>query len=160
MKKRINFGKVDFNKTGRRVNLVEIDIEFKNDELSICGAIWNATKTDCFTCGQCLDTIKEYLPTNKAFAEIYNLWKNYHLNGMNAGTHRQREALDKFHAESGTRWDYEKDCEYLKSIGLYEDDLTDGEEFEVRKGYKYGTGWVKWTIPESVKTRIIEIING
>lgn len=107
MKKTINFGKIDYNNSGRKNCEVTIEIEIRQrggektftidpitkehiptgkttpiyNELSICGNIWNPRHTDIYCGGQCLDTISKYINA-PLFKEIYKYWKLYHLNGM------------------------------------------------------------------------------
>lgn len=142
MRKKIDFGKIDYNGIGRRINPVTIEIELKETDKGYCfsamGAVWNQTKTDWITGGQCLDSIAKRLHTPE-FMEIYRLWNLYHLNDMHAGTREQQAAIDAWKAE-GNRYDYDAVCEHLKSIGLYE------VEHE-GKPYKYGHGWLYWEIP-------------
>jgi hypothetical protein len=45
-------------------------------------------------------------------------------------------------------WSYNEDCEYLKSLALYEDN-----------GYRYGSAWLLCELPESVEKRVIELID-
>ena len=61
---------------------------------------------------------------------------------LHAGTKEQEEALDKWHnsLQKENRivlFSFELDCEYLKSIGLYEVNYKG-------KTYKYGTEWLDW----------------
>lgn len=185
MKKTIEFGKIDYNHSGRRNCLVTIDIEIRQrggektftidpktkeriytgkttpiyNELSICGNIWNPRHTDIYCSGQCLDTIAEYIHT-PLFKELYKYWKLYHLNGMHAGTPEQEKAIAEWKA-SGNKYEYNAVCEYLKRIGLYEVKYTG---FSVGKYYneelyKYGHGWIVQALPADVLDRIIEIIN-
>lgn len=143
MIKKIDFGKIDYMGTGRKINPVTVEIELKETDKGYCfsarGTIWNHIKTDCYCGGQCLDTIAEYLGNNAEFMEIHRLWKLYHLNDMHAGTREQEAAINAW-KEQGNRYDYTEVCEYLKSIGLYE------VEHE-GKPYKYGTAWLYWEIP-------------
>lgn len=86
MKKRFNFGKIDYYGRGSRRNAVTVDIEYseKNDgkkEFTASAMIWNSTRSDCVCGGQCLDAIAKYIK-HPVFKEIYRLWKLYHLNGM------------------------------------------------------------------------------
>ena len=151
IKKTFDFGKVAY--TGnRRTCAAEVELELEEGdrglELSICGVIWNHIHTDCYTCGQNLDTMKKYLAGNEMFARLYRLWKLYHLNGMNAGTARQKAALEKAGITG-----YDAACDYLKSIGLYVDKLADNERLSVeteranRNHYEYGYGWILRDIP-------------
>ena len=126
----------------RKVNQPEVEMELRYDskgrpELSICGNVWNARYTDLIMGGQCLDHMIEYpdLSNNELFVKLYILWKKHHLNGMNAGSRSQEDAL---RAEFKEIPNYETACEYLKSINLYEDE----------NGYRYGSSWLYREIPE------------
>ena len=151
MKKAFEFGKIDYYGRGRKINKVTVEMELKESDngpvFTVCGDIWNNRMTDCICGGQCLDTIKEYLPHNKLFLEIHDLWKKYHLNDMNAGKEKQTAAVKDWLAQ-GNRFDYTEVCKYLESIGLlYED------------GYKYGSGWIYRAIPEQDLKRINELMG-
>lgn len=135
MRRKFNFGKIDFYGRGRKINLVEVEVELSDKGVfTASGTIWNSRKTDCVCGGQCLDTIVKYIK-NPTFKKIHGFWKQYHLNDMHAGTVRQEEALD---AAGLTEYanNYRKCCDYLESIGLLVDN-----------GYKFGTGWLKRDIP-------------
>ena len=138
MRKKFNFGKIDFNRTGRKVNQVEVEMELRGTEdrpvLSVCGEVWSMRHTDCVAGGQCLDDLMPFFKNNKKFSEIHRLWKSYHLNDMHAGDKEQEEYLKD---NLKGRYDYEAACELLKQAGLYEHD-----------GYRYGHGWIYEPIPE------------
>lgn len=182
MKKVINFGKIDYNGSGRKNCPVTIELELRKKggeevftldaegkkkytgeitpvfyEFSVCGSIWNPSKTDIYCGGQCLDEIAEYIK-DPLFIEIYDLWKKYHLNGLNAGTPEQEEAIQKMGSRS---YNYDTVCEYLKNIGLYEVNYTGlsvGRKYD-NELYRYGTAWLVREIPKDIIKRIIEIIN-
>lgn len=167
MKKIIDFGKIDFNGCGRKINRVRLSVELRTnngiESLSVCGEVWNSRNTDCVTCGQCLDSILPFFKGNTQFETIYDLWKKYHLNDLNAGTHKQTEALKKQFGNLSAD-NYEKHCEYLKSIGLYEDKLAKGETLSYKgkntlKKYAYGTGWICYEIPEDDLKKIKNILE-
>lgn len=162
MKKNISFGKIAYSSKSK-INSVTIEIELKQrdtaiawdtfeqlsnvPELSICGSIWDAKHYDCECCGQCLDTIKEYLPDNAEFSRICDIWEQYHLNDMNSGSKAQTDFLNALKA-TGWQYSYESACKELKEAGLYFD-----------KGYKYGSAWLYRPIPDNVLTEIKELIN-
>lgn len=146
-KAKAKFGKIDYNGTGRKVNEVEIEMELKDGVFSASGAIKNARGTDWLSGGQNIDEIADMMKDNKDVQEIRDLWHKYHLNDMHAGTEKQEDALMKKFGNRNAS-DYDKHVEYLKSVGLYEDD-----------GYKYGTGWLKREIPDDDKRRIISLID-
>jgi len=166
-RKTISFGKVAYNNPKRKVNAVEVDIELReldNGELefSASGEIWNASHTDIYCGGQCLDTIAKYLGGNALFGEILDLWKTYHLNGMHVGTRRQETELNRRMGEN-RRCDYGRECEILREAGLYYDKLGEGEsvncESTDRDHYAYGTAWLTWSIPEADLERIKALFN-
>lgn len=106
-RKIINLGKVDYNNTGRRINAAHIEVEWrlevKNNtrlywEFSVCGAVWNASHTDWVSGGQNLDSLAEFpaIKNNAEFREAYDLWQNYHLNGLTAGSPAQEKAKADF----------------------------------------------------------------
>lgn len=183
MKKVFNFGKINYNESGRKNCPVTVELELRKKggektftidpktkeriytgettpiyyEFSASGTIWNAKKTDCLEGGQCLDTIAEYIK-DPLFLEIYGLWGKYHLNGMNAGTPEQKEAIQKMGSRS---YNYKTVCEYLKNIGLYEVNYTGlsiGKVYN-NEPYKYGHAWLIREIPQDVITRITEILK-
>ena len=151
LKRTIEFGKVDYTNSGKKNCMVDLEVELrdtiKGPELSICGDIWNPCHTDSYRCGQCLDEIAKYKGDNPLFKELYQYWKDYHLNSMHAGTVEQEQALKK----AGIV-DYAEACEYLKSINLYEVEYNG-------KPYEYGHGWLYQALPENVLSRITEIIK-
>ena len=135
--KTFNFGKIDYNNSGRKNCLVTVEVELKESEngpvFTASGNIWNSRKTDCYSCGQNLDTIAEYINT-PLFGEILRLWNAYHLNDMNRGTIAQDEALKECQYKNG--YNYTEACEYLKSVDMYNDE-----------GYLYGHSWLYREIP-------------
>ena len=150
MKKILDFGKIDYNGSGRKNCKVTIEVNLKEKEkglcLSICGNIWNPRETDIYCGGQCYDTIAEFFPHNKKVKRIIEVWKKYHLNDMKAGTPKQEAFIEQWRKENNvTGWAYEEICEALKAAGIYEDNE-----------YKYGSSWLFEEIPvniiEEIKT--------
>lgn len=185
MKKIFNFGEIDFTGNGKADNLVTIEAELKTRggkqtykvdpktkerthtgnitpsyvEFTASGSVWNARQTDCLTCGQCLDTIAEYI-ADPVFAEIYKLWKQYHLNGMHAGTPEQEAAVNEWKA-AGNKYDYMAACEYLKSINMYEVNctvLSGGRRYN-NEPYRYGSAWLIQELPGDVLIRLEHLLS-
>ena len=151
--KTFSFDKIAFY-GGKRINIpeVEVNLEYKEKgpELSICGTIWNSRHTECVCAGQCLDTMMKFssLANNTTFKKLHSLWKNWHLNGLHAGTEKQESALNMWHATKEKYHSYESDCKYLESIGLLVDN-----------GYKYGTSWLYREIPEDTLKEIETLLS-
>ena len=152
MKKTFSFGKVDFNGTGRKNNLVTVDIELKDTkkgpEFTASGYVWNKNKTDFIRGGQCLDELYKIpaLRSNDTFKKIYNLWKRNHLNGMHAGTENQENYIKEKFGDDYPG--YTEVCEALKEVNLYEDN-----------GYRYGTSWLYRPISDDDLTMIYQFLN-
>ena len=183
LRKKIDFGKIDFYKhyPRRRINAVDVEIELRQRggdetfrmvdgkrvptgektpeylELSICGNVWNNLHTDIICGGQCLDTIAEYVFSPK-FNRILEIWHKWHLNGSTAGTPEQEEAVMEWRKAHSMRYDYTEVCEYLKERGLYEVEFTGktvGRMYD-HEPYKYGHAWIIRELPEDVVRYIRE----
>lgn len=182
MTHRYKFGKIDATGNGRKDNAVEIlvvlrerdfctkqigETDDKYEEFSVCGYAYNNLHTDFVQAGQCLDSLYEKskeLRENPAFKQIYELWKKYHCNGLNAGTVKQEQALDEAVKEgklsSKDAHNYNACCDYLESIGLLEDKDCLVEKNGEAVPYKYGTGWLARKIPEEDLIKCREAANG
>lgn len=95
MKKTFNFGKIDFENSGKKRNLVTVEIEYREENgkkvFSASADVWNNTHTDIICGGQCLDRIAPYI-NDPIFTEILRLWKLYHLNDMHPECEHQAAA--------------------------------------------------------------------
>ena len=180
LKHRFLLGKINVNGTENRINEVEIKLELRKcggdrtftvvngtrkytgsktptfTELSICGDVWNQKHTDIVWGGQCLDHIydvrNQMTAANRAiFERLYKLWRNWHLNGMHAGTPEQEKAVAEWKA-AGNEYDYKAACEMLKERGLYEVPFTGKTVGRKWNGepYRYGSGWIVHELPRSV----------
>lgn len=153
LSKTFSFPKVAYY-SSKRVNRPEVELTLRyNDEnkpcLSICGSIWNSKHTDCVVCGQCLDDMMgiDELRNDELFRTLYNLWKNWHLNDLTAGTTKQEQALNEARKSGKQLNCYDDACKYLESIGLLSDD-----------GYVYGTKWLYREIPEDAMSTIESLL--
>lgn len=97
-KKEFSFIDADRNKVE-----IECEITTRNGypEFTISGNYSNGG-------GQIINHIK---PANDAQTDLVNVWKQYHLNGMSAGTDKQNEAL-----RTAGISDYDQSVEYLRTI--------------------------------------------
>lgn len=140
MKKILNFGKIDWNGTGRKINLVTVQIKLENTKngpaFTACANVWNSKQTKYVCCGQCLDDLVPFFKNNEVFMTIFSMWQKHHLNDVHPGTHAQENALKKAGLEDFAN-KYSECCEYLKKIGLFCDN-----------GINFGETWVYWPIPE------------
>lgn len=134
----------EFTTTGQPITHKTIDLEpvTEYDELTISG-------TSRGSGGQIRDGIranldkytKLYIP-KQSVIRILDIWEAHHLGGMNAGTRKQSEALQ------GLKYDYSQACGALERAGLLVD-----------RGYKYGSLWLKSTLPADVREEIIALFS-
>jgi hypothetical protein len=147
-------GKVPYTSNkGRKINEVEVTVTYINDKLSIVGGIWNAKKTDYSTCGQYHEEIDRYskymnVKARNVWKAIKPIWEKWHLNDMHAGTIVQETYLKEYGIKG-----YENQCAALEDANIYAVYL-EGEELtlnpHVSQPYKYGHGWLKRKVPDSV----------
>lgn len=182
-----NFGKVDANHHGRKINEVVVEVEYRAREndgkmvFSSSGEVWNSKRTDIIMGGQCLDSLKKYIPNNILLNTIVHLWERNHLNDMHAGTREQEKCLKDFASEKETirnelrnnAWNKAK-IEFKYSENYFKewqnwnsskwDSYTVDCEllkrhgmYEVEKDgepYKYGHGWIYYEIDDYDKNLI------
>ena len=155
MKKVINLGKIAYYGS-RKINecTVEFDLKFKDNVkdfstlevvnnvpiFTASGNIWNASHTDIVSGGQNLDELAKLFPHNLKFQRIVEVWREYHLNDLQAGTKIQQEAL-----KDCPDWDYTVRCAYLANVDLLTDTVTNPEN-----EYRYGTEWLYRPIPAQI----------
>lgn len=90
MENKIFLGTInDYEREGSR-NDAYLTISFTNGEFSASGEVWQHSRRDIVTGGQCLDALKKLFPNNRTMAQVYKIWKKYHLNHMRAGCEHQR----------------------------------------------------------------------
>lgn len=118
-------------------------------ELTVCGTVWNLRRSDCYIGGQCIETLAEWFPDNARLQRIAELWRVWHLNGMQAGTQAQTEALADMPKAVYPASHYENACEWLKARGLYEVPMPDGSGT-----YRYGSAWLVKPLPADVEGEI------
>jgi hypothetical protein len=176
MKKEFNFRLIDTSTKLRYTATVEVELRNNRSGLPVFSVMANiGNGSRWIQSGQCLDTImNDYRfknPANKiVFDEIYNLWKKYHLNDMNAGTPKQtaaiKEGFDAWRKELGYDADFTNKCRYLQSINLYLDYeytvngvLQSEAKTPEPVGYRYGSGWIYFSISEDDLNHITTLLS-
>ena len=149
-RKVIRIGKKDKgNKTGSYS--VFCEITYKNGRLSITGVEGPYRSGNCVGgCGQIQDSLRnsnmEFVQgwDKNKFVSFLNIWDEWHLNDMVAGSPKQEEFI-KTHIDPKNR-DYNTCVKKLSVAGLNPDKsfLKDG------KPYAYGSSWLKKDVPEKV----------
>lgn len=172
MERTIKIGKINFYDNEKRTNHdVEIilRLSLSNDNcFSALVNVWNFPHSDILMCGQYFDTILNDFPEvkkNPIFMEVYDLWKNYHLNGLHAGTKAQedllKEAVKNGELNTYGANNYKETCAYLESKNMLYDKVSKKQkDGSIKKvPYRYGTDWLKEEIPEQDLLRIKSLIT-
>lgn len=164
MEKKFYFGKIAY--TGKtKSESVEVTIRYEKKEkgyvFSATGDIWNCNHSDIYCGGQCLDTIAEYVD-NPVFKEIHELWKLYHLNDMHAECVHQAElgwrelamryvaVNDKFGKVKNELLGWLRESEHPEGLLCRPCPVC---------GYKYGTSWNFFEIPDVDKQKIERLMS-
>ena len=109
--------------------------------LSISGHIYTGkTFRRLESCGQ---IINSFAPVTPAQCKLCRFWDKYHLNDLQSGTKAQTFIVNEYCLNN--RYDYNKVCEHLIELDLYED-----------RGYKYGHGWLSKEFPKDELLTIIQ----
>lgn len=147
----VNLGKAPVNFIKRKaMSDVFCEVAVKDGCLSIHGVIGPCKNGNCWgSAGQIQDCLEDLVPgngwTQEMVDEFLNIWREWHLNDMVAGSPRQMAFLRDYRAENG--WNgYEEECRALAEAGLLEDE----EHLIEGKPYKYGTSWMKKELPAEV----------
>lgn len=163
----IEFGKIDYNGTGKKENLVTLELElgYKNNEgfvFSAMGNVWNKYETDILMGGQCVDDIfNEYrnqLDNSELYFTILTLWEKYHLNDMHPDCIHQR--AEKW-GDVLINPDKPKTQDNMRAWQTYTSGNSKGllgKPCEVCK-YKYGTAWIYEPIPVNDLRKIVDIMG-
>ena len=137
MKKVFEFRRNDSEK-GRRLR-IEVELTNENNFRACCAG-------PAIYWGQCLDRAqKELNIKNPTFKKILKFHALYHLNDLHAGNKLQEEAVNEYLKDNS--YDYNKVCKYLESRNLL-----------VVDGYRYGSGWIKFDIPQDALKEIKELL--
>ena len=180
----LDLGKVDANGHGRKANRVTLEVELRRKvntvspyldvdlkpckeytELSIVGAIWNASGSDWLSGGQCTDTIRGLFPAGPV-ARLVAIWERWHLGGMRSGCVHQ----------TAEKWS-DRPIDPSKPTNAYVDQ-GDGHQgwnmlVWVPKsekhpngllsapcptcGYKYGSAWLVEALPADVEAEVVRL---
>lgn len=169
MKRTLELGKIDYLGCGYRTCPVTVDVELnetdKGLEFTASGNIWNHIKSDIYSGGQNLDEIKKHIKNNKDFNLVYDWWKKYHLNGLNAGCRHQIAArwedlrIDPKELPNSSA---NRDEKGIMAVWVYKKEHPDGLLCEpcVVCGYQYGTAWLFEEIPSIDLEAIKQFVNG
>lgn len=173
MERTIKIGKINFYDNEKRANHdVEVTLRLNDDNcFSAVANVWNFHHSDILMGGQCFDTILNDFPKvkkNPIFMEVYDLWENYHLNDLHAGTKAQedllKEAVKNGELNTYGANNYKETCAYLESKNmLYDKNYLVSEKQKdgstIKVPYQYGTSWLKEEIPEQDLLRIKSLIT-
>ncbi|MGL5713295.1 MAG: hypothetical protein ACRCX7_12635 [Cetobacterium sp.] len=118
----------------------------KGIAISICGSVKIG---EIESCGQCQDSIEALYKDGSLHkhadrvGRIVEIWNEWHLNDLKAGTKKQTEYLNKVGVVG-----YDEAVKALKDVGLYED-----------SGYRYGSDWLFNPAPNDIAEELIRLFD-
>lgn len=128
--------------------------------LSMTGSVWNLSRSDITQGGQMQDTLREELDNGNLrlknvsrdeFRKLLDVWDEWHLNDLNAGTDEQRKVIEA-HKNEGK---YEKFDKFLdRPRAILKDNKLNPD-----RGYDYGSSWLYRPIPNSILEFVRSIQN-
>lgn len=103
------------------------------------------------SCGQNIEECVDLFPTPENI-RIREIWREYHLNTLHAGTRVQELFINNyFKVIKKKQYDFTEAVEALKKAGLYPD---------TPYHYKYGHSWLYQPIPEDIIREVKMLFSG
>lgn len=159
MNHKLVLGKVDYNETGMKNCEAIITWKFENGNFSMSAEVWNPRHTDIYCGGQCVDTVAAYFPANAKAQRMVEIWKRWHLNDMRAGCQHQRASHwedRRINPEELPNHRGNRDEQGFLASWVLPTEHVDGVLTKACPtcGYKYGSAWLKETIPPEIAKEI------
>jgi len=139
--------------------------DLHNDHKGVCFSMqaeeWKSNKRGIIQGGQCVDIIASYFPNDTKAQRMVEIWKQYHLNYMQAGCEHQRaekweevripasEMPAKHRANKFGNGDY-------MAIWIWPYEHPNGLLTKPCSvcGYEYGSAWLYMPIPDEIVAEI------
>lgn len=154
----LNLGKIDYNNSGRRDCMADMEVDWDGRQVTICANIWNPRHTDIYAGGQCVDMVAGFFPHHKAAQRLLAIWRDWHLNSTRASGSPAQRAWLKANPVTATYPEsyYEKASAALAAAGLNPDPgyLHNG------KPYSYGSAWLHEELPDGIKAELDGLFSG
>ncbi len=96
--------------------------------------------------GQCVNEVVSHFPDDEKAQRMKEIWQEWHLNHITAGSPAQREYLKQHKVNDTKLSHYEQAVKQLTEAGLQ----PDPNYIHNGKPYLYGTAWLKRTIPQEI----------
>lgn len=163
--------KKDFKFIDKSGTIFYVQVEIKEKDGEKCFSM-SASYNGGF--GQCYDSIQ---PANKHQKRLVEIWKEYHLNDMKAGTQRQEKLIKSYLESNGLEYSYDLACDILKSHKIVDGEIREITNLEykqlrsfegtllydvhpkTKEPYRYGSLWLTWSLPENFETELEGLIN-
>ena len=96
--------------------------------------------------GQIIEKFEDYIPffANSdidSAKKIADIWRNYHLNDLQAGTKLQQDTLE----ENRNEWYKKNEDNYARKK-----EFLEYRNLLIDRDYKYGTGWLYKPVPQEI----------
>ena len=147
----VNLGKASVPGSSKHYD-VFCEVKVADGILSIHGVVGPRKNGEAWGyAGQIYDDIQDLIPDNgwtqEMVDEFLDVWRKWHLNDLQPGTHRQMDFLREWRkGREILSYDYKDECKALEQVGLLEDDqhMVEG------KPYRYGSSWIRFELPAEV----------
>jgi len=145
---------LEIKKVSGKKNKFTTDLEpiSEYNTLSICG--YEKVGRKIISGAQILDGVKEEIDSYKrlkidrsVLLRIIEIWEEWHLNDLRAGTTKQQAVIKEWKSE-GNEFNFTKVSELLDKKGLLYD-----------KAYEYGSSWLVDPLPENIEKEIKELFD-
>lgn len=151
MAHRYVLGKVDYLENGRANCEAALTWSVENGRFSMCGEIWQPSKRDTLTGGQCIEEVVKLFPNDAKAQRMAEVWRRWHLNDMRAGSPAQ-EAWLRANPVTAV---YPNSHFSVASNALKEAGLNPDPNYEYNgKPYVYGSAWLKEELPAEIVAEI------
>jgi hypothetical protein len=180
----IVLGKVDYFRSGRSINEVDIKVRLERKqsasphltvdlrpvgvytEFAMTGAVWNERRTDAVCCGQNVEEFAALFPGNGPLQRLAEVWRRWHLNGMRPGcSHQAAERwadrpLDPSKPTSAHVPHPGGGSGWNMLVWVPRRDHPEGLLSEPCPscGHKYGSGWLVDPLPDEVEREILALM--
>lgn len=144
--------------------------------LSICADIYEKRGARWVDIGggQSYDSLRADFPNDATVARLCDIWEQYHLCDMKAGTREQNAVIDAWAAKGypggdhgRNRYDYTDACTLLENAGLLAVPIPEDvrPNFRYNKDgnlptvYHYGSAWLSGSLPTDIEAELRQLMT-
>jgi hypothetical protein len=151
----------EFVKRGNAKETVEHEFVTRMTELSVCGEIWKGGRgrggRKMVSGGQNIEEIASMYPDREDVKKIREIWKRWHLNGMNSGcVHQEKDKWQCHCGKANTVGGNPSDC-FKCDCGAHRWDST--TDACPKTGYRFGSKWLYEELPYEIEIEAVSMFG-